>query len=141
MQENKIKEKTVAEKQKESVLQKRKTPSAFSRTIVRFMNMFGVFNRNQVVHSMPFILFLTILIIGYIANSYYAEHIIREIDKTKSELKENRAGYISIMSRLMYQNNQTEVAKALEPYQIKENTVPPGKIFIKDSPSQKTASR
>ena len=141
MQENKIKEKTVAEKQKESVLQKWKAPSAFSRMVVRFMNMFGVFNRNQVVHSMPFILFLTILIIGYIANSYYAEHVIREIDKTKSELKENRAGYISIMSRLMFQNNQTEVAKALELYQIKENTVPPGKIFIKDSPSQKTASR
>ena len=98
------------------------------------MNAFGFFSRNQVVHSMPFILFVSLLIIGYIANSYYAEKIIREIDKTKTELKENRAEYISIMSRLMYQSNQSQVAKVLEPYQIKESTESPSKIFITEVP-------
>jgi hypothetical protein len=136
MSENKIKEKTEVEKPKETAPPKRKTPSTFKRNMIRFMNMFGFFNRNQIVNAMPFILFITVLIIGYIANSYYAEHIIREIDKKKTDLKEKRAQYISIMSRLMYQSNQSEVAKALEPYQVKENTEPPDKIFIKDKPAQ-----
>ena len=100
------------------------------RYFIRLLNSFGIFDRNQVVNWMPYILFVTGLIIVYIANSYYAERIIREIDKTKTELKEKRAEYISTMSRLMYQRNQSELAKALEPYQVKETTEPPEKIFI-----------
>ncbi len=130
MSDNKLKEKVIAEETKEENPPKKKSYPKASRNLIRFMNMFGFFNRNQVVHSMPFILFVTLLIIGYIGNSYYAEHIIREIDKTKTDLKENRAQYISIMSKLMYQSNQSEVAKVLEPYHIKETTEPPGKIFI-----------
>ena len=130
MSDNKLKEKVIAEETIEEIIPQKPSRSKVSKKVIRFMNMFGFFNRNQVVHSMPFILFITLLIIGYIANSYYAEHIIREIDKTKTDLKENRAQYISIMSKLMYQSNQTEVAKVLGPYNIKETTEPPGKIFI-----------
>jgi hypothetical protein len=136
MPENKIKEKKVDDKIVEQEKPKKKKNSAVSRNIVRLMNMFGIFNRDQVVHAMPFILFITILIIGYIGNSYYAEHVIREIDKKKTDLKEKRAQYISIMSRLNYQSNQTEVAKALEAYEVKENTQAQEKIFIKDEPAK-----
>ncbi len=136
MPENKIKEKKVVEKPVEVEKPKKKTNPAFRKNIIRVMNMFGIFNRDQVVHAMPFILFITILIIGYIGNSYYAEHVIREIDKKKTDLKEKRAQYISIMSRLNYQSNQTEVAKALEVYQVKENTEPQEKIFIKEEPAK-----
>ena len=130
MSDNKLKEKVIVEEAKvENAPKKTLRPKA-SKNLIRFMNMFGFFNRNQIVHSMPFILFVTLLIIGYIGNSYYAEHIIREIDKTKTDLKENRAQYISIMSKLMYQSNQSQIAKALEPDQIKESTEPPSKIFI-----------
>ena len=99
MSENKIKEKTVAEKLKAETPRRKKAPSKISMSFMKLMNKFGIFSRNQVVHLMPFILFLTILLIGYIGNSYYAEHIIREIDKTKTDLKEKRAQYISIMSK------------------------------------------
>lgn len=130
MSDNKIKEKVIVEEAKVEIAPKKILRPKASKNLIRFMNMFGFFNRNQIVHSMPFILFVTLLIIGYIGNSYYAEHIIREIDKTKTDLKENRAQYISIMSKLMYQSNQSQIAKALEPDQIKESTEPPGKIFI-----------
>ena len=130
MSDNKIKEKVLVEETKEENTPKKTPRPKASKNLIRFMNMFGFFNRNQIAHSMPFILFVTLLIIGYIGNSYYAEHVIREIDKTKTDLKENRAQYISIMSKLMYQSNQTQIAKALEPNQIKESTEPPSKIFI-----------
>jgi hypothetical protein len=121
------------EKPKVEKVRRKKSPSIFSKAFMRFMNMFGFLDRNQIVHAMPFILFVSLLVIGYIANSYNAERIIREIDKTKTELKEKRAEYISTMSRLMYQSNQSEVAKVLDPYLIKESTQPPDKIFITDN--------
>jgi hypothetical protein len=100
------------------------------------MNSLGIFNRNQIVHAMPFILFVTVLLIGYISNSYYAEGIIREIDKTKTELKEKRAEYISTFSQLMYQSNQSQIARSLKPFNIKESTRPPSKIFITELPKK-----
>jgi len=113
---------------------KKSKPSALRKNIVRLTSgVFGIFDRNQIVQLMPFILFVSLLIVGYIANSYYAERMIREIDKTKVELKERRAEYISTMSRLMYQSNQSEVAKVLSPYEIKESTQPPSKIFITEN--------
>ena len=137
MSDNKLKEKVIEDvKQEENSPKKIRRPQV-SKSLIRFMNMFGFFSRNQIVHSMPFILFVSLLIIGYIANSYYAEHIIREIDKTKTDLKENRAQYISIMSKLMYQSNQSEVAKVLEPYHITETTEPPGNIFITENTTKK----
>ncbi len=133
MSDNKLKEKVVTDDFKEQNTPKPVPRRKVTKSVIRFMNMFGFFNRNQVVHSMPFILFISLLIIGYIANSYYAENIIREINKTKTNLKENRAQYISIMSKLMYQSNQSEVAKVLGPYEINETTEPPSKIFITES--------
>lgn len=114
---------------------KRKSNGA-SRGLIKAMNLFGLFERNQIARAMPFILFVTCLIMFYIANSYYAEGIIRDIDKMKVDLKERRAEYISTMSRLMYQSKQSEVAKSLQPYGVKESTEPPHKIII-STPKEK----
>jgi len=128
MSGNRIKSPPVQPKEKPAP-KRRKKNSWFVNMLNRFLRMFGILDRNQVVNWMPFILFITALVIAYIANSYYAERIIREIDLTKKELKERRAEYISTMSSLMYQSGQSEIAKSLGPYDIKESTTPPGKIF------------
>jgi hypothetical protein len=132
MTSNKIKKPVEVEQSVEVKTTKKKTSPMLSRNLVKFIQMFGFINRNQVVQSMPFILFVSVLIIGYIANSYYAESIIREIDKTKRDMKESRAEYISTVSRYMYQSNQSEVAKILKPHGVVEPTEPPYKIFIKE---------
>ena len=95
-----------------------------------FMSIFGIFEREQIVHLMPFILFLTFLIIIYIGNSYYAERTIREIAKTKTDLKEKRAEFISTSSELMFRTKQSEVAKAIAPQEIKESVAPQKKIMV-----------
>jgi uncharacterized protein (UPF0333 family) len=128
---NKIKEK-IEEPAPAPKKKVRRQPTVFSRAILKFMNMFGIFNRNQIVHSMPFILFVAFIVIIYIANSYFAERMIRNIDKTKTSLKEKRAEYISVMSTLMYQSNQSEVAKAVAPYNLKETIEPAYKIFVEE---------
>ena len=109
----------------------RKRSSRPARNLIRFINVFGVFNRNQIVHAMPFILFVTVLLIGYIANSYYAERIIRDIDKTKLELREKSAEFISTRSQLMFESKQSAVAERAAQYGLKESTSPPHTLTIK----------
>ena len=109
----------------------KKKNSNITKRFIKAMNVFGIFERNQIVKAMPFILFLTVMIMFYIANSYYAEGVVRDIDKIKVDLKERRAEYISTKSMLMYQSKQSEVAKALLPTGVKESTEPPKKIFVK----------
>lgn len=119
-----------AEDKVEAIAKPKRKSNSATRRLIKAINVFGFFERNQIVHAMPFILFVTGLIMLYIANSYYAEGIVRDIDKMKVDLKERRAEYISTMSRLMYQSKQSEVAKSLLPYGLKESTEPPHKIIV-----------
>ena len=109
---------------------KKKRSSKSARKLLKIMHVFGIFNRNQVVKMMPFILFLTILILFYIGNSYYAERTIREINSVKNDLKDKRAEFISTSSELMFRTKQSEVAKAIAPMNIKESTEPQKKITV-----------
>ena len=109
---------------------KKKRSSKSARKFLKIMHVFGIFNRNQVVRMMPFILFLTVLILFYIGNSYYAERTIRDINTVKNELKEKRAEFISTSSELMFRTKQSEVAKAIAPMSLKESTEPQKKITV-----------
>jgi ABC-type transport system involved in cytochrome bd biosynthesis fused ATPase/permease subunit len=109
---------------------KKKRSSKSARKFLKIMHVFGIFNRNQVVKMMPYILFVTVLILFYIGNSYYAERTIREINTVKNELKEKRAEFISTSSELMFRTKQSEVAKAIAPMDIRESTEPQKKITV-----------
>ncbi len=124
MSKNKLKKKE-EEEEKPVAPKPKKKSIAGTRKLIRFINIFGVFDRNQIVRAMPFILFITVMIIGYIANSYYAERIVRDINKTKTELKEKKAEHISVQSALISDKKQSSVAKSLEEMEIKESTEPP----------------
>ena len=121
-------------KEKESPPEKTAAPprksSRRARKLIRFMRVFGIFNRHQVVMMMPFILFLTVLILFYIGNSYYSERTVRNINNVKNELKEKRAEFISTSSELMFRTKQSEVARAIAPMEIKESVEPQKKISI-----------
>ncbi len=129
MAENKIREQEPEQQEEEPV--KKKRPSKQARNFIRFMGIFGVFDRNQIVHAMPFILFITTLVMFYIGNSYNSESTIRKIDKIKIELNEKRAEYISTESDVMFKSKPSEVAKAVEPMQIKEPLEPPKRIIVR----------
>ncbi|MEO8087388.1 MAG: FtsL-like putative cell division protein [Bacteroidota bacterium] len=118
----------------EEAPKKKKRSSKSARKFLKIMHVFGIFNRNQVVKLMPFILFLTVLILFYIGNSYYAERTIREINSVKNDLKEKRAEFISTSSELMFRTKQSEVAKAIAPMDIKESTEPQKKITVISPP-------
>ena len=86
--------------------------------------------RANLVKQVPFILFITLLGIVYIANAYNAEKTIIEISKTKKEIEELRFEYITTKSDLMFHSKQSEVADKLKNSGIKESLVPPEKLII-----------
>jgi len=88
------------------------------------------FKNEKAVKLLPFALYLTLLTIIYIANSYYAEKSVMEIDRLKKELEELRFQEITTKSDLMHLSKQSEVAKTLEIKGIMESTIPPHKIAI-----------
>ncbi len=84
--------------------------------------------KDSSVRFLPFLLFMTFLGLIYIANIYYAEENIREIDNINRELKELRYEYISTHTKLMHISKQSELVKRLEFLGLKESTTPPYKI-------------
>lgn len=99
-----------------------------------------ILTRDKVVNSLPFLFYIMLLAIMYIANSYYAEKKIIGIEKIKKEIKELRSENITTKSRLMFYSRQSEVIKRIGPYGIKESLIPPRKIFVSKDTS-KTASK
>jgi len=93
----------------------------------------GAFLINKkTIRQLPFLLFIAVLGIVYIANSFYSEKNIRRTDKLQHELKELRYEYISTKSQLMQMQRQSQIAKMLKKKGINESLVPPIKIFIKN---------
>lgn len=95
----------------------------------------SVLTRDRVVRQLPFILFVTFLIILYIGNRYHAEKTIRRTQELQTELKELRARAISTASELEFISRQSEVAKLVDEKQLglKEAVEPPIKITVKRS--------
>jgi len=87
-------------------------------------------SNDKAVEMIPFILFLGVIAIFYIANGYYADDKIREVNRTSNEIKELRSEYISSKSDLMFISKQSEIAKRVEALGLKEPVVAPMKIEI-----------
>jgi hypothetical protein len=91
----------------------------------------GTFLSNdKVVKHVPFILFLSVIAILYIANGYWADDKVRQVNKISAQLKELRSEYISTKSDLAFVSKQSEVAKAADKLGLKESITPPMKIVV-----------
>ncbi len=90
----------------------------------------SLLTRDNVISQLPFVLFLTLLLIIYIGNRYHAERVIRKTLNLQTELKELRAKSISTASELEYLSNQSQVARLVEQKNIglKYSEKPPVKI-------------
>jgi len=88
----------------------------------------GFLANKKTAENLPFLLFLALLALIYIGNSFYAEKNIRKIERLQKEVKELRYEHIYTKSKLMSKSRQSEVAHGLSEEGIKESRTPPGKI-------------
>lgn len=138
-----IEEKLTAE-EIESKVQKPQKPQKPRKKGVLAKGLSSVFSgtfltNEKTLQHLPFILFLTLVAIFYIANGYYADDKIREVNKISNQLKELRSEYISTKSELMFASKQSEVAKSAEELGLKEPVVPPIKIEVDSTELYRTA--
>jgi Bacteriodetes cell division protein (FtsL-like) len=78
-----------------------------------------------VVRNISFLLFLAALAVVYIYNGHYADKLSRDLNRTNKELKELQYEYKTLKSEVMFRSKQSELARAVEPFGLKELTRPP----------------
>ena len=111
------------------------------RIFIREVIIGDFLSREIFFNNIPFLGYLTIIALIYISNTYYAEKTFRQIERTKSELKEIRFQYVAAKSTLMFYSKLSEVSKRVIPLGLMENPKPPYKIFYnRDSLSEKSTT-
>ena len=119
-------------KRRDNSCQKKEKQNVVVQAILDVVN--GNFlGKDNVVKTLPYLFFLTFLIIVYIGNGYYAEKSVRLIDDIEGDLRELNSEYITIMSDLMVKRKQSEVARSVEQLDLKESVSPPKKIVLNDN--------
>jgi len=111
----------------------KKTTLASSRILAR--TLIGLINgqflkKENVIPKLPFMFFITLLVMFYIGNTHYSEKGIREAHRLNKELRELRSEYITARFDLMFKSRQSEVAKNVESLGLKEPVAPPRKISV-----------
>jgi hypothetical protein len=132
---NRFKEKP-EQQEEEKVKVPRKPQGKVARSITAVIS--GSFlSSEQTIRLLPFIFFLCFLAICYIANGYYAEQKVKQMNKISNELKELKSEYIITKSDLMFVSKQSEVAKSAAAIGIVEaKDDPPKKIITRKQVAQ-----
>jgi hypothetical protein len=74
---------------------------------------------NGIVRNVPFLLYLAVLCVLYIANGSRAVALTRTLTQKNKELKELRWQYLDIQSRLMYATSESQLTKKAESLGLK----------------------
>lgn len=92
----------------------------------------NMLTRDSVVNHLPFLLFLALLALIYIANGYMAESNVRKMNVLQNEIKELRSEQISIKSELNNTIIESELKNIIARREmgLEESVTPPNKILI-----------
>ena len=128
----KVEEEIEEEEQEQEEIEAPRPPRKEGSTTAFFRKLFmeGVVSKESATDMLPYIVFLCVLGMVYIANSHMAMKNIRDIDRLSKEVKELSWEYKSLKSDLMFKSKLTEVAKKVDTLGIKELVEPPKKIVI-----------
>jgi hypothetical protein len=87
-------------------------------------------NYQVIVRNLPFILYLSLLALFYIANGHFADKNIREINTTSHEIQDLRWEYLNVKSDLMFRSKMSEVSRSVAPMGLKELDAPAITLII-----------
>lgn len=95
-----------------------------ARSIVEVLNG-DILSRDSVIKHLPFLFFLTALVIANIGYGYYTDKTAIRINKVSEEISELRSESRAIESELNNKSMQTQVANAVDTLGLEESLVPP----------------
>ncbi len=85
-------------------------------------------SQQRLVKNIPFFIYLSFLTVMYIYNGHQAEKTIKDISRTSRELKQLQYEFKMIRKDWVYQTQQSEIIKTVEPLGIKEILEAPIKL-------------
>ena len=100
----------------------------------------GYLVRKNLTKQFPFMVFITLLLMAIITNTYVAEERSREVTQTTRRLNDLQVEYIQVKSAIMEASKQSVLSKRLKGTGIKETIEPLKRINI-DEPTEKTEER
>lgn len=101
-------------------------------TISNTFKMEGMFDNGVPLQYMPKVIWITFLVILYIANAHYTEKTVRKIDRLKFEVEELRTEFTTLKASYMFDSKQSEIAKKVQNFGLVESKKPPEKINLDD---------
>jgi hypothetical protein len=96
----------------------------------RKLKLESYFEEGFPVQYLPKILFAMFLGLLYIGNTHYSEKTVRKINNIQAEVEDLRADYTTMKADLMFASKQSEVARKVKSFDLKESLTPPYKIVV-----------
>lgn len=100
------------------------------RTIENVFKVDKFFEDGVPIKYLPYVLYVTLILIIYIGNNHYTERTVRQIDQLKVEVEDLRADYTTLKADYMYSSKQSEVSRNISDQGVIESSVPPFKIKL-----------
>ena len=92
----------------------------------------GFLVREKFTKQFPFMVYITILLMAIITNTYIAEERNRELTQTTKTLNDLQVEYIQVKSAIMEASKQSVLVKKLASVGLKEATEPLKRININE---------
>ena len=115
------------EDEKKLIVEEKQVKEIPDNYLTQFLSK-RIFNAEAASSALPFVLFLALLGMIYIANRNVAEKNIRDIDKITKEVKELSWDYKTTKAELAFKSTLSEVAKRADTLGLKESVQPPHKL-------------
>ena len=125
---NRLRTQIEEEEAEKKLVVEEKPEKEFSDSFLTQLFTKGFITAERATKALPFVLFLSLLGMIYIANRHLAEKNIRDIDKITKEVKELSWEYKTAKADLAFKSTLTQVAKRADTLGIKESMQPPQKI-------------
>ena len=93
--------------------------------------------REKFSKQFPFMVYITLLLMAIITNTYIAEGKIRELTQTTRKLNDLQVEYVQVKSAIMEASKQSVLAKRLAGTGLKEITEPLKRIEVEPEKQEK----
>ena len=93
--------------------------------------------REKFSKQFPFMVYITVLLMAFITNTYIAERNIRELTQTARKLNDLQVEYVKVKSDIMEASKQSVLAKRLAGTGLKEITEPLKRIEVEPEKQEK----
>jgi len=108
------------------------TGSGFFSGIEKKLKLENYFEAGFPIQYLPKILFVMAIGLIYIGNTHYAEKTVRNINDMQADVEDLRADYTTLKADLMFASKQSEVARKVKAYGLKESLTPPYKVVVEE---------